>query len=222
MAQFLLVPGACHGGWNLEPLAEAVRHEGHRATAVTLAGLEEGSDPVGGINLDTHVDQVVQLLGRLDGATVLVGHSYAGSVITGVADRSPERVAGLLYVDAFVPRDGESCWSLTNDEQRRWYGEGSGRTGLGVDPLPFFDQRAVPHPLGSLMQRSRLTGAHEAVERRVYLAAVGSPWIEHSPFIPTAARLRADPAWTVVDIDCGHNVMAYAFDALLGLTLSLA
>jgi pimeloyl-ACP methyl ester carboxylesterase len=221
MARFILVPGACHGGWNLEPLATGLRTHGHEATPVTLAGLAEAPGPLGDINLDTHIDQVAHLLDGGDPA-VLVGHSYAGSVITGVADRMPGNVTALLYIDAFVPRDGESCWSMTNDEQRRWYGEGSGRTGLGVDPLPFFDERARPHPLGSLMQQARLTGAHATVGRRLYLAAVGSPWIESSPFVPTADRLRLDPAWTVVDLPCGHNVMAYAFDELLRLTLQMA
>lgn len=195
---------------------------GHQADAVTLAGLEQVPVTTGTINLDAHVEQLATLLKEMDGPAVLVGHSYAGSVITGAADRVPERVAGLLYVDAFVPRDGESCWSMTNDEQRQWYAEGSGRTGMAVDPMPFFDDRAVPHPLGTLMQRSTLTGAHERVERRVYLAAVGSPWIESSPFVPTADGLRADPAWTVVDVDCTHDVMATAPDDLLRLTLSMA
>jgi len=202
-------------------MASGLRSLGHEAEPVTLAGLEEEGGPTGGINLDTHIDQVARLLDGEDRA-VLVGHSYAGSVITGVADRWAERVAALLYIDAFVPRDGESCWSMTNDEQRRWYAEGAGRTGLGVEPLPFFDERARPHPLGSLMQRSSLTGAHHAVGRRLYLAAVGSPWIASSPFVATADRLRHDPAWSVVDLDCGHNVMAYAFDDLLRLTVTLA
>jgi pimeloyl-ACP methyl ester carboxylesterase len=222
MARYLLVPGACHGAWNLEPLAGGLEESGHRAEAVTLAGLEHVPGSVGTINLDTHIDQLTAHLQEMDGPAVLVGHSYAGSVITGVADRLPERVAGLLYVDAFVPSDGESCWSMTNDEQRQWYTEGSGRTGIAVDPMPFFDERAVPHPLGTLMQRSRLTGANEQVERRIYLAAVGSPWIEHSPFVGTADRLRTDPAWSVVDIDCSHNVMATAPDDLLRLALSMA
>jgi hypothetical protein len=143
-------------------------------------------------------------------------------VVTGVADRSSERVAGLLYVDAFVPRDSESCWSMTNDDQRRWYIEGSSRTGLGVDPMPFFDERAVPHPLGSLIQQSRLTGAYETITRKHYVAAIGSPWIEQSPFVATADRLRQDPTWVVDDLDCGHNVMSYAFDDLVALTLALA
>ncbi len=57
-----------------------------------------------------------------------------------------DRVRALLHLDAFVPADGDSCFAMTDDEQRRWYVEGAGRTGLGVDPLPFFDERARPHP----------------------------------------------------------------------------
>ena len=76
---------------------------------------------------------------------VLVGHSYGGMVITGVADRIPEKVDALVYLDALVPRDGESCWHLVNDEQRQWYLDVDD-TGYGVQPMSFFDPRATPIP----------------------------------------------------------------------------
>lgn len=61
-----------------------------------------------------------------DGAgVVLLGHSYAGTVITAVADRMPSRVRALVYLDAFIPEDGDSCWIMTNDEQREWYISGA-------------------------------------------------------------------------------------------------
>jgi pimeloyl-ACP methyl ester carboxylesterase len=149
MSRYILVPGACHGGWNLEPLADALRGHGHEAVAVTLTGLGPDPDAPGGINLDTHIEDVCRVLRSGGGPAILIGHSYAGSVITGVADLLPDQVAAMLYVDAFVPKDGDSCWTMTNDEQRSWYIDGAGRSGLGIDPLPFFDARARPHPVGS-------------------------------------------------------------------------
>jgi pimeloyl-ACP methyl ester carboxylesterase len=222
MTRYILVPGACHGGWWYEPVVEALRAAGHEADAITLSGLDPDGPPAPAANLDSHVGEVVALLDAGGGPAVLVGHSYAGSVITGAADQRPSRVAGLLYLDAFVPDDGDSCWSMNNDEQRDWYSRGSGATGLAVEPLPFFDRRARPHPLGTLMQRSRLSGAHKTVKRRHYVAAVGADWLPHSPFTGIADSLRGDPDWTVTDLDSGHNLLANGPRDLLRITLELA
>lgn len=132
--------------------------------AITPIGLEE--DAVArerAVTLDDHVEQATAALlatppaspGRaLDGRdVVLVGHSYGGTIISGVADRASQRVRALVYLDAFVPEDGDSCFSVTNDDERQ-YIQGAGRTGITVDPLPFFDPRARPHPLVTLVQRS--------------------------------------------------------------------
>ena len=68
---------------------------------------------------------------------VLVGHSYGGRVITGVADRVPGRVDVLVYIDAYVPGDGDAVWGLATDDLRRWFLEGARTDGYGVAPLPF-------------------------------------------------------------------------------------
>lgn len=222
MAWYVLVPGACHGGWWFEPVAEALRRAGHTADAVTLSGLDPAGPAAPAANLDTHVDEVVRLLDARHEPAVLVGHSYAGSVVTGVADRRPAQVAALLYLDAFVPDDGDSCWSMTNDEQRQWYRAATAATGLAVDPLPFFDSRARPHPVGTLLQRSTLTGAFRRVPRKHYALAAAPEWLPHSPFVAVAAGLRDDPDWTVVDLESGHNVLAKGADDLLPLLLKLA
>jgi thioesterase domain-containing protein len=91
MAWFVLVPGACHGGWWYEPVVIALRSEGHRADAVTLSGLDPDGPPAPSANLDSHVAEVAAVLRDETDPVVLVGHSYAGSVITGVADQLPGR-----------------------------------------------------------------------------------------------------------------------------------
>jgi pimeloyl-ACP methyl ester carboxylesterase len=220
---FLLVPGACHGGWWYDPLVEALHERGHHGHAVTLSGLDPRASPPsrGPITLDVHVDDAVAALHAVapPEGVVLVGHSYAGSVITAVADRLPERVRSLVYVDAFVPDDGDSCYAMTNDEQRAWYVDGAGRTGWGVDPLPFFDARARPHPLATLVQRIRLTGAWRTVAAKHYVFATG--WPGESPFAPTAARLRGETGWTVHTWDTRHNVMWDGPARLLELLLAV-
>ncbi|WP_028927182.1 alpha/beta hydrolase [Pseudonocardia acaciae] len=200
MTNFVLVPGACHGGWWYQPVVDALRSLGHTARALTLAGLD-GQRPAGQVNLDTHIEEVTAEVGD---DVVLVGHSYGGSVITGVADRVPERVRALVYLDAFVPEDGDSCYAMIDDELRRWYIEGSGRTGYGLEPMPFFDPRAVPHPTASLFQRIRLTGAWRKVPVKHYAAAT---WPGRSPLADTIERVRADPSFVVHDWPTPHNVL---------------
>jgi pimeloyl-ACP methyl ester carboxylesterase len=217
MTAYVLVPGACHGGWWYDPLVERLRARGDTAVAVTLRGLEQDDDlaVLPAVTLDTHIDQVAGLVAAAAEGVVLVGHSYAGSVISGVADRLPDRVRALVYLDAFVPGDGDSCWAMTDDEQRRWYLDGAGATGLGVAPLPFFDPRARPHPVGTLLQRIRLTGAWRRVPVKSYVAATG--WVGSSPFAGTTERLQRDPEFTVHVWDVRHNVLAGGPDRLLGL-----
>jgi pimeloyl-ACP methyl ester carboxylesterase len=222
VAWFLLVPGACHGGWWFEPLVDRLRAAGHAATALTLAGLHPDGPPAPDANLDTHVGQVVAALEVGDEPAVLVGHSYAGAVITGAADRRPDLVAALVYLDAFVPEDGDSCWSMTNDWQREWYIDSAGATGLDVAPLPFFDPRSRPHPIGTLLQRCRLTGAHLGVARRHYVLAAEEQWLARSPFAAIAHRLRQDPTWSVRELDATHNLLATGPELLVDVLLDLA
>jgi hypothetical protein len=92
---------------------------------------------------------------------------------------NPRRSSTLLYLDAFVPDHSESCWSMTNDEQRQWYSNGSGHTGLAVAPLPF-DERARPHPLGTLMKKSRFSGRWKTIPRKHY----GARMIDTQPGKP--------------------------------------
>ncbi len=221
MTTFVLIPGMCHGGWCFRELSEGLRHHGHRAVALTLTGLAERAHLLdGAVNLDTHIRDVTGVLEAEDVRdAVLVGHSYGGMVITGVADRLPGRVAGLVYLDAVVPGDGDSCWSLVSDRERQWYADVV-ETGYATRPLPFFDPRATPHPIASLLQPLRLTGDPARIGRRIYVYAAG--WQGESPFTPTYERLREDPAWTTYALGGGHNLMRDALEDLLKILVEAA
>src|SRR3712207_5745958 len=110
MTTYVLVHGAWHGGWCWKKVVPLLRTAGHEVYTPTLTGLGERAHLLSPtITLDTHILDVVNVLEYeelLD--VVLVGHSYAGAVISGVADRAPTQVAQLVYLDAFVPRDGEA------------------------------------------------------------------------------------------------------------------
>lgn len=223
MTTFVLVPGACHGGWWYDPLVAELERAGHRAVAVTPTGLDPDEPaPTEAIDLDRHVQQVVQAVRGAEGTgrdVVLVGHSYSGTLITAAADARPDRVRALVYLDAFVPDDGDTCWSMTNDEERDWYVQGAARSGVAVDPLPFFDDRARPHPLGTLLQRCSLTGAWRTVPAKVYVVALG--WPGESPLASAIAKVRSDPEFTVHEWDVRHNVLAAGPDRVRDLIVDL-
>ncbi|MFC4536383.1 alpha/beta fold hydrolase [Sphaerisporangium dianthi] len=220
MGDFVLIPGMCHGGWCFEELTGGLRAQGHAVYPLTLTGLSERSHLLhGGVNLDTHIQDVTGVLAAENiQDAVLVGHSYGGMVITGAADRAPERVKALVYLDAMVPEPGDSTWSLVSDQERRWYMDVV-ETGYAVRPLPFFDPRATPHPLASLLQPLKLTSDLAHIRRRSYVYAAG--WDGQSPFTPVYQRLRENPSWRTYALDSGHNLMRDAPQDLLEILLQV-
>jgi pimeloyl-ACP methyl ester carboxylesterase len=221
MTTYVLIPGACHGSWCFDELAAALRSRDHEVLAITLTGVAERAHLVhAGVNLETHVADV---LAELDvhevSDAVLVGHSYGGMVITAVADRVPQQVDSLVYLDALVPKDGESCWDLVNDEQRQWYLDVDD-TGYGVRSMPFFDRRATAHPLPSFLQRIRLTGDLDRFRRSDFVYAL--KWPGDSPLRPSYERVRDDENWTIHELDGAHNLMRDNPDDLLRILLDVA
>jgi pimeloyl-ACP methyl ester carboxylesterase len=139
---FVLIPG----GWSLTPLARKLRALGHDVFTATLTGpgervrLAASARP----NLDTHITDVANMLAFEDlHDVVLCGHSYAGMVVSGVADLMPERIAALVYVDAFVPKDGEAWWDLAGDYFHKRAIDGSAAGGFSLPPSAAI---ASPHP----------------------------------------------------------------------------
>lgn len=220
MATFVLVPGGWHGAWSYEAVVPLLEHAGHDVHALTLTGLRPDDDAatVATANLDTHAGDVLRLLdrARVTGAT-LVGHSYGGMVIAAAADRAGGRVSRLVHLDAYVPRDGESCWSSTTERYREVFAAGAASTGYAVRPPDGGDPRRRPHPLASFLQTVRLTGALAQVPRREFVYCSG--WEDRTPFAGLRTRLDADPGWQVHDLPTGHNAMREAPEAVAALLL---
>ncbi|MEU4289995.1 alpha/beta hydrolase family protein [Kribbella sp. NPDC026596] len=224
MATFVLVPGGWHGSWAFEGVVPLLERAGHTVHALTLTGLRPDDDDVtvATANLDTHADDVLRLLDRahITSAT-LVGHSYAGMVIAAAADRAGGRVSRLVHLDAYVPRDGESCWSLTSEGYRQAFADGAADTGYAVRP-PFRppdggDPRRRPHPLASFLQAIRLTGVVDRVPRREFVYCSG--WEDRTPFAELRTRLQADPEWRVHELPTAHNAMREAPEAVAAILL---
>jgi len=216
---FVLVHGAWHGGWCWRAVLPALRSAGHAVFAPSLTGLGERAHLAHpGIDLDTHVQDVVALLEMEDlTEVVLVGHSYGGMVITGAANRAPQRIRRLVYLDAFVPQDGKCLLDYAVPERAARMREEGERTGTvsppplslwGIDKpehVALIKPREVKHPYGTMRQPIRLRpdAAFERLPRTfIYCSspATGS-------FDQFAARLRSDPAWRFHELATGHDAM---------------
>lgn len=220
MATIVLVPGAFHGAWYFSPILPKLRAAGHDVHALSLTGL---GGPVGrltvAINLETHIEDVISYIEaeRLKDV-ILCGHSYAGLVIAGAADRMPGRIATLLFLDALVPNDGDSVWSTWPPAVRDKFIAAS-VDGLVTATPPGVDPRARAHPLATFLQPVRFTGAPYSVERKIYAFCAGD---ENSPFAAIHARVAAQEDWQTHKLDCGHDIMNQAPDLLLNLLLEIA
>ncbi len=223
MTTYVLIPGMCHGAWCFDELIASLRSAGDHVLAITLTGVAERSHLMpGAVNLDTHITDVLAAIENDTAAgdeLILVGHSYGGMVITGVADRIPDRVDSLVFLDAVVPHDGEACWDVVNDEERQWYVRVDD-TGFGVPPMPFFDDRATSHPLATVMQPLHLQGDLNRFRQRVFVYALN--WPGESPLQQSYDRVRSDPNWITHELDGRHNLMRDNPDDLLRILLDTA
>jgi pimeloyl-ACP methyl ester carboxylesterase len=113
MARFVLVHGAFCGAWIWGPLIERLKTKGHSVEAFDLPGLGEDHTPVSEITLDECADRLCEVLASNPEPAIVVGHSMGGIIATQGAARCRERIAALVYVTAFLPRDGQSLLDLT-------------------------------------------------------------------------------------------------------------
>ena len=215
---FVLVPGGWNGGWKFRPVTDRLRARGHVVHELTLSGVGERNHIAAGVvNLDTHIEDVVNVFEQEDlRDAVLCGHSYGGMVIAGVADRVRERIARIVYIDAYVPDDGDSCFSLTTPAFRQLFIDGARGDGLAVAPPEGADRRATSHPIASFLQAISLSGHQNDVARRDYVYLSG--W-SGTPFTTVYERLREDDGWHVHELPTGHNAMAEAPDELAAILL---
>jgi pimeloyl-ACP methyl ester carboxylesterase len=208
MTDFVIVHGAWAGAWAWQRVVDRLAARGHRVFAPTLSGLGERSHLAGAhINLTTHIKDVVNEIGWKDlDRVVLVGHSYGGFVITGAAEEIGQRIASIVYVDALIPIDGQAFadfspdWQLPSDALIPSPAAVEGDY-LDDSDRVWVNEKATPQPAGTFTERIRVTGAYLKVPKKTYVLATG--W---DGFGKTAAPLRSDPAWTVHEVACGHDI----------------
>lgn len=207
--KFLLVHGAWGGSWMWSRLAAELRRSGHEVYAPSLTGIGERAHLASAsVDLSTHVADVLGTVAyeRLSGF-VLVGHSYGGMVATPVADRVPEKVRTLVYLDAFVPKDGQALVDLARPEMRErilalqdWRVPPPAPQGMTApDEIAWIEGRRDPQPVKTMTEKVSLAGRYRGP--RVYIFCSG-----YSPttFAPFGAAAKADRAWQYYELPTHH------------------
>ncbi len=226
---FVLVHGAWHGGWCWRDVATQLRGRGHQVFTPTMTGLGERAHLLrSDTGLTTCIDDIsaVILAEELDDA-VLVGHSFAGPVISGVADRMPERLRQLIYLDAIVVSHGQSALSIFSPEVQRERRRTIDPEGLRIaipEPAKFgvtdpqqaawLQRRLTPHPLKAYTEPLQLRHPLGNGVRKTYIA-VTDPW--YPPLAEVRQKLREEPGWEWRELASGHDAMVMAPNALADL-----
>lgn len=232
---FVLLHGAQHGGWCWSRVRTLLEAQGHRVLTPTFTGLGERRHLLSReVGLDTHIEDIVNVFAseELSGATV-VAHSYAGMVAAGLTDRIAGQIERIVFLDALVPRDGES-WSdlhpanvrenVVRAAQER--GEGwrmpvATATAFGVTnpaDVEWVNRRLTPHPFKTYGDKVKVNA--EALNRipKLYVDCT-------TPALGSLAGVKArvrQANWPMVSIACGHNAMVIAPRELTELVLRAA
>ncbi len=215
MATVVLVHGATAGGWVWKAVAPRLAAAGHTVYTPTLTGLGERVHLLThDTDLDTHIMDIVNVLvfeKLVD--VILVGHSYGGMVITGVAERMPERIARLVYLDAVVPHDRESLSdsigaSMRAEQDHRVATEGDGWLFPVIRGPNDATTRNVPHPYKCYTQLLRVANPEAAAIPRVYVRHMadkeaGTPFAQRLGISWQRAKAGG---WPVYEIDAVHQI----------------
>lgn len=235
-ANYLLVHGAWHGGWYWRRVADLLVAAGHRVFAPTLTGLSDRRHlltPQTDVN--THIEDVAELIEAEELANVvLVGHSYGGVVITGVAARMPERLKQLVYLDGVLAEDGQSWSSVHSPEsvasRAKAAIESSGgltmptpsAAVLGLtdpDDQAWVERRLTPQPYSTFVQKMNRGGPLGNGVPRLYIDCTEPA---SGGLAPMKEKYRGQPGWPFVEIRTGHDAAVSAPRAVTEILLGLA
>ena len=227
MANIVLIHGAFHGGWCWRDVARRLRGEGHEVFAPTLTGLGERGHLIGpGVDLDTHIADIVNVIEAEElRDVVLVGHSYGGMPVTGAADHLADRLSSLVFFDAVLPEDGQTAIGARSAEpgytplpeptdEHSVPPFDAANFGLTGDLAAWANRQLTPHPLATMTQPIRLSGAWRGVKRKIYIRMACYPAPHFDRWYEMADR---DPEWIAIRLDGPHDVMMTEPDWFVGL-----
>ena len=233
MTTFVVAHGAWSSAWVWKKMRPLLRAAGHEIWTPSYTGLGERAHLANpAIDLDTHIKDVVGVLEMEDlSDVVLVGHSYGGMVATGVADRARARIAQLVYLDAFVPRDGQSVLDLQSPEARSRMRDLVQAKGDGwripPNPMPpdtpeadvaWASGRRFPQPVKTFEQPLRLTSQAAPPARTYIYCKRNAPGDVFRQFAERAQR----EGWRLFEMDSSHNPHVTQPEALLAILTEIA
>jgi pimeloyl-ACP methyl ester carboxylesterase len=217
MTTFVLVHGACLGAWCWSRVAKLLAAKQHTVVAPALTGLGERSHLLNPeIDLDTHILDVVNVIKWQElREVVLVGHSYGGMVISGVAERMEKSIASIVMLDAFFPTDGQRAVDLLPPPVRDAILKRA-RDGATATPPPpaatanvnkadqaWVDAQCTPHPIKCFLQPAMVTGARDRIAKKTYIRAADFPNVA----LDAGMSEARNKGWRTVEIAAGHLVM---------------
>ena len=229
---FLVCHGAWSAGWAWKKMHPLMQAAGHRLVTPSYTGLGERAHLANpSIDLDAHIEDVLNVIKYEDlRDIVLIGHSYGGMVATGVADRARDKVRQLIYIDAFVPKDGQSLLDLNEVARPRMQELAKSGDGWRVPPNPtpsdtppadveWLSTRRVDMPVKCFETKLKLQGGPLTLPRSYIYATRITPADTFGPF---ARETKSDPAWNYYEIDASHSPNVTAPEALMALLLKIA
>jgi pimeloyl-ACP methyl ester carboxylesterase len=235
MSIFVLVHGAYHGGWCWRDTATVLRGQGHTVYCPSLTGLGERAHLASlEVGLPTHIDDIANLIHWEDlQEVILVGHSYGGVVIGGVADALAHKIKALVFVDALLPQDGLSVMQYQTPERAEFLRNRARKhDGWRLPPISaavygiddpdkarWVDEKCVAHPLATFEDRQKLSGAWQDVSSLSYIRCTQSGLDYLDRFSEHAA---AEPKWRVHYMPTGHDCMVTEPDHLAALLMTEA
>jgi pimeloyl-ACP methyl ester carboxylesterase len=234
MAVYVLVHGGWSGAHGFRHVRRRLAGAGHEVFTPSLTGIGERvhlASPM--VNLSTHVRDVVnQVLYEDLTDIVLLGFSYGGFVVTGALGSIADRVGHLVYLDAFVPDDGETALGHTIGIEagpvalgEDWLVAPPERTFDDPDEAAWMNARRTPHPAGCFTEPVRLTKALEDFPfARTYIKATLDPPTDlgADALVRAAERAKTSPAWSYHELETTHIVPSNQPDELSDILLSLA
>jgi pimeloyl-ACP methyl ester carboxylesterase len=226
-ATFLVCHGAWSAGWAWKKMHPLMAAAGHRLVTPTYTGLGERDHLANpSIDLETHIQDVLNVVKYEDlREIVLIGHSYGGMVATGVADRARNRIVQLIYLDAFVPDDGQSLLDLNEPGRQRMREIAKSGDGWRVPPSPipadtsqadveWLAARRVDMPIKCFEMKLKLSGGERTLPRSYIYATRITPADTFGPF---ARRAKTEAGWRYYEIDASHAPNVTAPEALMAL-----
>jgi pimeloyl-ACP methyl ester carboxylesterase len=233
---FVLVHGAWHGGWCWVRVADRLRAAGHAVFTPTLTGLGERSHLLSPqVTLDTHITDVVNVIEYEElHQVVLVGHSYAGTIISGVADRIAPRLSRLVYLDSQILEPGNSLFDLlgkeTAEKRLKVIKETGGGVGAAALPPALFGvkdpadvawvlRRMTLQPVGTYSHTFTLKAPIGNGVSKTYIDCTVDPIPNLEPM---KKRARTEPGWSVRTLATGHDAMITAPGPLAEMLIDIA